>query len=117
MTIITALAASAALAPAPAPAPEPTPRILEGIASWYSYFAGQAAAGPALRDALGPDWRGSTVRVCAGAACVAVRLTDWCYCWPGTATERLIDLDVRSVVELGLDPARGLYHVTVERLP
>lgn len=44
-----------------------------------------AAAGPALRVG---DWRGRTVRVCAGGNCVSVKLIDWCGCPSG----RVIDL-------------------------
>jgi hypothetical protein len=64
-----------------------------GIASWYRYVPGGAAAGPRLRSALGPGWRGSVVRVCAGA-CVVVTLSDF------MRADRLIDLDARSFVQL-----------------
>lgn len=61
--------------------------LLGGRASWYGARGNIAAAGPALRDFLGPHWRGTLVRVTAGRS-VVVRLTDWCRCPHG----RLIDL-------------------------
>jgi hypothetical protein len=69
---------------------------LSGIATWYAWRPGQAAAGPGLRAALGPGWRGRTVLVTAGARSAWVRLTDWCAC-PGG---RVIDLDSRSFAAL-----------------
>jgi len=72
----------------------PLPR-LSGLASWYAWRPGQAAAGPALRAFLGPNWRGRIVTVCA-AVCIRVSLTDWCGC-PGG---RVIDLDSRSFARL-----------------
>lgn len=73
---------------------------LTGVASWYcrprrsACTAGHrasgayAAAGPALRAALGPAWRGQRVVVAVGGHAVTVELVDWCEC-PGG---RLIDL-------------------------
>ncbi len=76
------------------PASVETPRtatILRGTATWYclpgrspctaGYPAtgAYAAAGPALRAALG-DWRGRTVTVTAGGRSVEVTLVDWCRC-------------------------------------
>jgi hypothetical protein len=62
-------------------------------------FDAYAAAGPALRIAMGggaavtaPDpWRGKVVRVC-GDFCVRVKLIDWCQCHWRTSIEKLIDL-------------------------
>jgi hypothetical protein len=76
-----------------------------GVASWYRWRLGQAAAGPALRTGR---WRGRFVRVCAETRCVVVRLTDWCAC-PGG---RLIDLDARSFARIA-PLSRGLVRVTV----
>jgi hypothetical protein len=57
---------------------------LGGLASWYAYVPGGAAAGPRLRNALGPHWRGMTVRACAGSGrCVSLVLSDWCQCLIG----------------------------------
>lgn len=82
------------MAPSKAPVSKPTARSvnsLKGVASWfclpgrsactYGYPASClcAAAGPALRAALGPSWRGTRVVVSTGRASVAVRLID-CLC-------------------------------------
>jgi hypothetical protein len=96
-----------ALAPA-APARIPAPRlnrheapdIPRGTASWYAASGLVAAAGPALRRALGRPWRGRVVRVVAGGRAVTVRLVDWCRCYRDTAGERLIDLGDEAFVRL-----------------
>lgn len=90
--------------------PRPSRAVLGGIASWYRWREGEAAAGPELRRFLGPRWRGTTVRVCVGSRCVAVRLTDWCGC-PGG---RVVDLDVRSFAVLA-PLSSGLVEVEVFR--
>ena len=55
-----------------------------------------AAAGPALRAAIGSDWRGRVVRIWNGPLHVDVTLADWCACGSG----HLIDLysDAMSVI-------------------
>lgn len=88
------------------PAAAPRGGGIAGQASWYclagrsachhSYPDGPgrdlyAAAGPRLRAALGPAWRGRTVTVCA-ARCARVRLVDWCQCYAGRSIEKVIDL-------------------------
>ena len=78
---------------------------VSGLASWYRYRPGQAAAGPALRRWLGATWRGTAVRVCA-TACTIVRLTDW------MRADRLVDLDRASFAQLA-NPAVGLVRVTI----
>lgn len=94
MTTLDALfAISLALTP-------PTPAVT-GTASWYDYRPGHAAAGPALRRALGPGWRGTTVTVCRGKQCADVILSDWCECYAGTKRERVIDLDDQTFALLG----------------
>jgi hypothetical protein len=81
--------------PTKAPAISSTlPRVgasVTGVATWYcepgvsictaGYSASGAygAAGPALRRALGRNWRGRTVYVNG----VTVRLIDWCFCGGG----------------------------------
>ena len=76
--------------------PKLTGHHASGTATWYcrtgvsvchhSYPGGMyAAAGPALRVGA---WRGRTVRVCGGGACISVRLIDWCACGGG----HIIDL-------------------------
>jgi hypothetical protein len=113
---------SASITPAsatPVPSLAPVPRVpavrrasvarsasVTGISSWYRYVPGGAAAGPRLRSALGPGWRGSVVRVCSGA-CVVVTLSDF------MRADRLIDLDVRSWAAICGDPSGGLCRVEV----
>lgn len=89
---------------------------LSGHATWYATGpgSGTAAAGPALRAALGPHWRGQRVRVCSAAApvrCVVVRLRDWCLC---PVRGRLVDL---SDEDFGRLRAlwRGVVPVRVQR--
>jgi hypothetical protein len=115
--------ATPAPSPPPSPAPSRTPRapagstrivasisVVAGVATWYAWRPGEAAAGPGLRSALGPDWRGTVVIVTAGARSVRVRLTDWCAC-PGG---RVIDLDSRSFAALAPLSA-GVLSVSVAR--
>lgn len=80
---------------------------LRGIATWYDYRRGHAAAGPELRRALGAGWRGTSVLVCADR-CVSVVLSDWCACGNG----RVIDLDRASFAVLA-PPSVGVLRVTV----
>lgn len=78
----------------PAPAEAPPDRItLRGIATWFASPSGVSAAGPDLRAALGPGWRGTRVRVCAGDRCVATVLGDWCACGSRPGGPTVIDLD------------------------
>jgi rare lipoprotein A (peptidoglycan hydrolase) len=93
----------------PSPAPSTPPQDgLSGVASWYAAPVGTAAAGPALRAALGRSWRGRTVTVTRGGASVRVLLDDWCQCY-GT---RLVDLSRDAFAALG-DPSLGLLGVEV----
>ena len=95
--------------PTERPAASMSGHSISGLSSWYAYVPGGAAAGPALRRALGPGWRGKVVTVCA-SRCIRVTLSDWCGC--NTANEKLIDLD-RSSFALLADPSRGVVKVTV----
>ena len=76
---------------------------ISGQASWYcdagsspctadhpdtSGFNAYAAAGPRLRAAIGPNWRGKVVYVDG----IRVKLIDWCQCHQGESNEKLIDL-------------------------
>jgi hypothetical protein len=95
-----------------APPASRTGHSISGRASWYcnsddpslpysichnAYpdgpgFDAYAAAGPALRAAIGSGWRGTVVTVC-GRRCVAVKLVDWCKCTGGSVgVEKLVDL-------------------------
>jgi DNA-binding CsgD family transcriptional regulator len=106
-------------APARIPAPRlvrhEAPDVPRGMASWYAAAGLVAAAGPELRRALGRRWRGRVVRVFAGDRSVAVRLTDWCQCYRGTAGERLVDLGDEAFDRLA-PLAAGLIVVHVEQL-
>ena len=100
--------------PYKAPEPSQVPEVasastISGNATWYDWRAGQAAAGPGLRKALGPHWRGQTVTVCHGK-CIVVKLTDWCACRNG---QRLIDLDDQSFAKLAPLSA-GVIPVTIK---
>lgn len=80
-----------------------TTHVLSGPASWYCRagvspctnmqpdaggFDAYAAAGPKLRAAIGPSWRGSIVWVDG----IRVKLIDWCQCYRGESQEKLLDL-------------------------
>ena len=81
-----------------------TTHSISGRASWYcragqsictvnhpdgSGFDAYAAAGPGLRAAIGPSWRGTIVYVDG----IRVKLIDWCQCRGGsTGVEKLLDL-------------------------
>lgn len=77
---------------------------ITGTATHYAYHEGQAAAGPALRKALGADWRGTKVAVCLGGHCEDIILTDACWCPKGN---RIIDLDKRDFAKF-LPLGRGV---------
>ena len=115
--------ASSAPAATPVRIPAPTERAasragsIRGVGTWYRYVPGGAAAGPALRAALGPGWRGMTVAVCVtdgGAmACVRVRLTDWCACRDRPGGPTLVDLDAGAFAAL-MPLSRGIVTVEVD---
>ena len=84
-----------------------SPARLSGIASWYRYVPGQAAAGPRLRAMLG-NWRGRSVTVNG----LRIVLSDWCQCHEGQPDERLIDLDSRTFSQLA-PLSRGLVVVEI----
>ena len=80
-----------------------TTHVLSGPASWYCRagvspctntqpdyggFDAYAAAGPKLRAAIGPSWRGTIVWVDG----IRVKLIDWCQCYQGEKQEKLLDL-------------------------
>lgn len=88
-----------------------SPARLSGIASWYRYVPGQAAAGPRLRAMLG-DWRGTVVVVSRDGFSVRTQLSDWCQCHEGQPDERLVDLDARTFSQIA-PLSRGLVVVDV----
>ena len=87
---------------------------LSGWSTWYVAGPGQAAAGPALRAAFGPGWRGQLVTVTANGVSVRVRLTDFCACADRHGRPTLIDLDRAAFAALA-EPSRGVIAVTVRR--
>lgn len=90
----------------------PPRQPLAGLATWYRGTAGEAAAGPALRAALGPGWRGRrvVVRLAPGGPGVTVRVSDFCACRDRNGLPTLIDLDVRDFQRLA-PPSRGVIRV------
>ena len=80
--------------------------VASGTATWYRYVPGGAAAGPALRRALGSSWRGRLVTVRANGRSVRVKLSDY------MPSGRLIDLDAASFAVLAPLSA-GVLRVTV----
>jgi hypothetical protein len=83
-----------------------------GVATWFRSPAGVSAAGPVLRAALGPGWRGQTVTVCSGDRCVETVLGDWCACGPRPGGPTVIDLD--TPVFAALAPlSRGVIRVVI----
>lgn len=94
--------------PSPTATPKPKPpkakthfvgTSIKGTATWYCLPSWPsrcmkvhpnpaglfAAAGPALRAAIGRNWRNHLVTVRANGRAVVVRLADWCKC-PGNHT-------------------------------
>ena len=82
---------------------------IEGVATWHATGRDGlfAAAGPRLRSALGPGWRGDSVKVCA-AICLWVVLNDYCRC----SEARVIDLSDEAFSKLA-PLRRGVIAVTV----
>jgi hypothetical protein len=87
-------------------------RGLAGISTWYEYHSGQAAAARTLREAIGPNWRGATVRVCHGARCLSLVLTDY---ESSQLPGRLIDLDAADFQRLCGPLSLGVCAVEVAR--
>lgn len=84
-----------------------------GVATWYDWRPGEAAAGPLLRRAFGSSgWRGKVVTVRYGSRAVRVRLTDYCACGSRNGVPTVIDLDRRSFAALAA-PSRGVIRVEV----
>lgn len=102
--------------PTPAATPTKTPRprhYLAGLATWYNDGPGYyAAAGPALRRAIGPGWRDRIVTVCVRRCITGVRLSDWCACGKRNGRNTVLDLSLFTFARLG-PPGRGVMEVTV----
>lgn len=100
---------------APNPTPQRTtrpPERLRGVATWYPAGGPVAAAGPALRAALGSSWRGMVISVCGKQSCTRVRLIDWCACGDRHGEPTLLDLGLDAFTRLA-DPSAGVIDVTV----
>ncbi len=80
---------------------------ISGVATWFRSPAGVSAAGPALRRALGPNWRGTIVRVTANGRSITTKLGDW------MRADWLIDLH-RPLFAALAPLSRGVLEVTVE---
>ena len=80
-----------------------------GQATWYEAGPTTAAAGPALREAVGKEWRGQWVTVTSGGDSVTVQLTDWCAC----KGDRVIDLNHTAFAELA-PLGKGVIRVSVK---
>jgi hypothetical protein len=95
-----------------------TASAVTGWATFYDVAAGNAAAGPVLRKALGgdPAFRGRSVRVCAGERCLVTRLSDWCACGPRHGRPTLIDLARTDFARLS-PTSRGVVLVTIDVVP
>ena len=83
---------------------------IRGVGSWFRSPIGVSAAGPALRAALGPGWRGTVVTVKGPAGEADTVLSDW------MRRDRLIDLDDDVFVAVCGALSRGVCHVIVERM-
>lgn len=83
-----------------------------GNATWYDGSAGHAAAGPTLRAALGPDWRGTAVQVCAADRCLVTVVDDFCACGERNGKDTLLDLDDVDFAKLA-PLSTGVVAVTV----
>lgn len=93
---------------------------LSGIASWYPGSRGFVGTPHAAIP--GGRWTGRIngwAVVCAFVPghdpCLTVPLVDFCACRVGSS-RRDIDLSIDAVRALGLDPARGLYRISLEVL-
>lgn len=107
--------------PARTVSPKPLRHAVTGVMSWYcspgrsactvghSPSCRCAAAGPALRRALGPSWRGRTVTITAGRASTTLKLVDFCACGG-----RLLDGYAALWFGLGIPLSRGLVNATVQ---
>lgn len=86
---------------------------ITGTASWWASF------GPGIYAALPGYVAGThvTIRVWSGELHVDAPVITSCGCFVGTPDERIVDLSPGMLAALGLDPAAGLYPVTIERLP
>lgn len=90
---------------------------LGGYATWFATGRSglYAAAGPALRKAIGPGWRGSHVLVARYGTRkgIEVVLNDWCACGPRNGMSTLLDLSDEAFRALA-PLSRGVIRVAVD---
>lgn len=98
---------------APSASPVPTGEVgtalIGGWATYYATCSDCAAAGPLLQAALGPNWKGQTIRVVSELGQVDVRLVTSCACGDrtknGVTKPTIIDLSLEAFGELSPAPA------------
>jgi hypothetical protein len=96
--------------------------LLGGYATWYRDPSQPpdglyAAAGPALREALG-NWRGVVLRVQSGRSWTMATIRDACWCVDRRGRPTLLDLSPTAMLALAPDYERlGVVAVSVEWLP
>lgn len=86
----------------------------QSVCPWMAHTGNYAAAGPALRRALGAHWRGMTVTVSGNGHSVRIKLIDWCAC----GGSHVIDLFASAMSQfVGHDrngrPLRGGFPATI----
>lgn len=102
-------------APAASPTGEVGTALIGGWATWYDVGPGfYAAAGPELRAALGPSWRGQLVEVEGpGRLSVVVEIVDFCACGDRHGQPTLLDLSIDAFEQLAPLEA-GIVSVSIE---
>lgn len=88
---------------------------VEGKASWYHGSRGfHDIAHVAVQDGR---WTGRVqryVEVCVvGGRCDTLPVVDYCECHRGTPREKVVDLSIKALDALNLDPDAGVYDVVV----
>ena len=92
--------------------PRPGHYLTAGVATMTDTSC--AAAGPALRNALGTNWRGTAVRVWYGKQHADTTLCDWCACRGRPGGPTVADLPPWMFRRFGVAP--GVIPVRIERL-
>jgi hypothetical protein len=96
--------------------------LIGGWATYYATCAECAAAGPLLREALGPRWKGSWITVVSDHGRALVRLETSCACRDRHGQPTVIDVSIEAFDELSPIPAKadadpGLVAVSIELVP
>jgi len=89
---------------------------IDGTASWYG--PGNGVATPwctwVRRHSIGCGWL--RIQSHRTGLVVTAPVVDWCQCYRHTPRARVVDLQLGVVAALGLDPADGLYSVSIWRV-